>query len=417
MRLLLYLVPASCLALFAQATPTLTLDQAVREAMSNNLDLAAARYGITIAEARQITAALRPNPVLTASADHLDLLGTGYNAINNGGPNEYALRTDFVLERGGKRAARINLAAADRSVAQLSFQDAMRRLHFEVASAFVDVQTAKENLTLAQDNLRTLNSIVAINSARVATGDLAGVELERSQVAALQYQTEVRQAELRLRQSKTALQLLLGRAGMALEFDVAGSIRRDTGMLLLEDLRTRAQAQRPDLLAVRQSQARNQADLRLQLAQGKIDYTAGVEYRRQQAANAYGNSIGLFFSAPLPVFNRNQGEIVRAQRETEQAAAQIRALSARVENEIAATWQQYTTSRGLLEDIETNMLAKAKSVRERTDYSYRRGEASFIEFLDAQRSFNEVMQSYNDARAGYARSLYLLDSVSSAPQP
>ena len=417
MRLLLYLVHASCLALFAQATPTLTLDQAVREAMSNNLDLAAARYGITIAEARQITAALRPNPVLTASADHLDLLGTGYNAINNGGPNEYALRTDFVLERGGKRAARINLAAADRSVAQLSFQDAMRRLHFEVASAFVDVQTAKENLTLAQDNLRTLNSIVAINSARVATGDLAGVELERSQVAALQYQTEVRQAELRLRQSKTALQLLLGRAGMALEFDVAGSIRRDTGMLLLEDLRTRAQAQRPDLLAVRQSQARNQADLRLQLAQGKIDYTAGVEYRRQQAANAYGNSIGLFFSAPLPVFNRNQGEIVRAQRETEQAAAQIRALSARVENEIAATWQQYTTSRGLLEDIETNMLAKAKSVRERTDYSYRRGEASFIEFLDAQRSFNEVMQSYNDARAGYARSLYLLDSVSSAPQP
>lgn len=417
MRLLLYLVPASCLALFAQATPTLTLDQAVREAMSNNLDLAAARYGITIAEARQITAELRPNPVLTASADHLDLLGTGYNAINNGGPNEYALRTDFVLERGGKRAARINLAAADRSVAQLSFQDAMRRLHFEVASAFVDVQTAKENLTLAQDNLRTLNSIVAINSARVATGDLAGVELERSQVAALQYQTEVRQAELRLRQSKTALQLLLGRAGMALEFDVAGSIRRDTGMLLLEDLRTRAQAQRPDLLAVRQSQARNQADLRLQLAQGKIDYTAGVEYRRQQAANAYGNSIGLYFSAPLPVFNRNQGEIVRAQRETEQAAAQIRALSARVENEIAATWQQYTTSRGLLEDIETNMLAKAKSVRERTDYSYRRGEASFIEFLDAQRSFNEVMQSYNDARAGYARSLYLLDSVSSAPQP
>ena len=417
MRLLLYLVHASCLALFAQATPTLTLDQAVREAMSNNLDLTAARYGITIAEARQITAELRPNPVLTASADHLDLLGTGYNAINNGGPNEYALRTDFVLERGGKRAARINLAAADRSVAQLSFQDAMRRLHFEVASAFVDVQTAKENLTLAQDNLRTLNSIVAINSARVATGDLAGVELERSQVAALQYQTEVRQAELRLRQSKTALQLLLGRAGMALEFDVAGSIRRDTGMLLLEDLRTRAQAQRPDLLAVRQSQARNQADLQLQLAQGKIDYTAGVEYRRQQAANAYGNSIGLFFSAPLPVFNRNQGEIVRAQRETEQAAAQIRALSARVENEIAATWQQYTTSRGLLEDIETNMLAKAKSVRERTDYSYRRGEASFIEFLDAQRSFNEVMQSYNDARAGYARSLYLLDSVSSAPQP
>ena len=84
-------------------------------------------------------------------------------------------------------------------------------------------------------------------------------------------------------------------------------------------------------------------------------------------------------------------------------------------NEVTAAWQQYTTSRGLLEDIEKNILAKAKSVRERTDYSYRRGEASLVEFLDAQRSFNEVMQSYNDARASYARSLYSIDSVSAAP--
>ena len=99
------------------------------------MQLAAARYGISIAEARQITAALRPNPVLTTSADHLDVLGTGYNATNNAGPNEYALRTDFVIERGGKRAARMNLATAERSFAQLGFQDAMRRLLFDVASA------------------------------------------------------------------------------------------------------------------------------------------------------------------------------------------------------------------------------------------------------------------------------------------
>jgi cobalt-zinc-cadmium efflux system outer membrane protein len=84
---------------------------------------------------------------------------------------------------------------------------------------------------------------------------------------------------------------------------------------------------------------------------------------------------------------------------------------------VAATFQQYTTSRGLLDDIEKNVLEKAKNVRERTDYSYRRGEASFVEFLDAQRAFNDVMQSYNDARSNYARSLYLMDSVTAATQP
>ena len=58
------------------------------------------------------------------------------------------------------------------------------------------------------------------------------------------------------------------------------------------------------------------------------------------------------------------------------------------------------------------MLSEAREVRQVTEYSYRRGEASLLEFLDATRAFNETMQAYNDARADYARSLYLLDSVS-----
>ena len=138
-----------------------------------------------------------------------------------------------------------------------------------------------------------------------------------------------------------------------------------------------------------------------------------------------GNSLGFFFSAPLPVFNRNQGEVARAQQEISQAAAQVRAIEARVNGEVTGAWQQYSTSRDLLEDIEQRILAKAGDVRQTTEYSYRRGEATLVEFLDAQRAFNEVTQSYNEARANYARSLYLIDSVtagailpaSTAPPP
>lgn len=68
---------------------------------------------MSVAEARRINAALRPNPVITLSADHLDLLGTRFNAMNNAGPTEYAIRTDFVIERGGKRALRMALAEAE----------------------------------------------------------------------------------------------------------------------------------------------------------------------------------------------------------------------------------------------------------------------------------------------------------------
>ena len=69
-------------------------------------------------------------------------------------------------------------------------------------------------------------------------------------------------------------------------------------------------------------------------------------------------------------------------------------------------------ARDLLAGIEKQMLGEARDVREVTDYSYRRGEATLLELLDAQRTFNETMQAFNEARAEHARSLYLLEAVS-----
>jgi outer membrane protein, heavy metal efflux system len=397
---------------------SVTVDQAVEEALEKNLSLAAERYNISIAEARQITAKLRPNPVLTVEGDHLDLLGTGFDTINNGGPNEYAIRTDFVLERGGKRSARMAVAAADTSVAELSFRDAMRRLVYDVESACVDVQLAKEVLALAQANLRSFNEIIQVNTARVRSGDLAPVELDRSQIAALQAQAAIRQAELQLTQANNRLQVLMGRPAPSNDFEVAGPFRHDPRKLDLAELQRAALSNRPDLLSLRRTIARNQADLRLQIAQSKSDFTVGSEYRRQQAPSATANTLGLFFSVPLPVFNRNQGEIARAQREGAQTTARLRALEAGVDAEVHSAWQQYATARSLVDSIDAEMLAKAKDVRETTVYSYRRGEASLVELLDAQRAFNDTMQTYNEARANYARSLYLIDSVSGgAPVP
>jgi cobalt-zinc-cadmium efflux system outer membrane protein len=98
----------------------LTIEQAVAEAVDKNLDLIAERYNLSIADARIVTARPRPNPVVGIGGDHLDLLGTGFNtATNNGGPTEYSVRTDFVLESGGKRQVRIAAAEGNRAVAQL----------------------------------------------------------------------------------------------------------------------------------------------------------------------------------------------------------------------------------------------------------------------------------------------------------
>ena len=164
----------------------------------------------------------------------------------------------------------------------------------------------------------------------------------------------------------------------------------------------------------RRDEARSQAELRLQVAQGKVDYTVGTEYHRE-FHNANANAMGVFFQTALPIFNRNQGEIERARQEARQAAARILAMQQSVDTEVRNAWTQYSTSRDLLSSIENGLLAQAKDVRDTMEYSYRRGEASLVEFLDAQRAFNDARQSYNDARAEYARSLYAIDSIAGRP--
>jgi cobalt-zinc-cadmium efflux system outer membrane protein len=410
--LLTLLLPATGLRAQSQAArpDQVTLPQAVQEAVESNLSLLAERYNVSVADARIVTARLRPNPVLSLGVDYLDFLGQ-FSPDKNVGPSEWNVRTDFILERGGKRERRIEVAQGQREVAQLLLLNTTRNLVLDVDNAFVDVQQAKDNLALARENQKVFESIVAINTDRVRAGDLAKVELVRTQVAAIQFQSAVRQAEAKLRVASNRLQSLMARLVPSPTFDVVGELRRDREPVVLENVTTQALEFRPDLQALQRDQARSQAELRSQIAQGKVDFTLGSEFHRT-FYNGSSDALGFFFQAPLPVFNRNQGEIERARQEQQQILMRIRAAEADIRNEVRNAWVQYSTSRDLLDTIERSLLDQARDVRDTMEYSYRRGEASFVEFLDAQRAFNDARQSYNDARADFARSLYTIDAIS-----
>jgi cobalt-zinc-cadmium efflux system outer membrane protein len=120
----------------------------------------------------------------------------------------------------------------------------------------------------------------------------------------------------------------MGRTPPSKDFDVTGPFRKDSRKLDLAELQRTALTNRPDLLSLRQTIARNQADLRLQIAQSKPDFTVGSEYRRQQAPSATANTLGLFFSVPLAVFNRNQGEIASGPAGTGAKHGRLRAQEA-----------------------------------------------------------------------------------------
>ena len=391
----------------------LTIAEAVEEAIQNNPGLNAARLGLAVADTASITAGLRPNPVVSTSADHLDLLGTGYNDQNNAGPPEMALRIDVPFERGGKRQARLATASFERRIAEAAIADATRRLKQDVTLACVDLLEAQARLALADENLQSLDRLVQLNDARVKAGSIAPVELTRSRVAMLQFRANKRTAELAVTTSQIRLHVLLGRPPGGNGIAIAGGLKPSIppAPVNLEALRAAAIASRPDLASLQLTQARSQADLRLQVAQGKIDYTFGMEYRRQQGVNGRGNSLGFFASAPLPLFNRNQGEIARARAEETQIVRRIEALEHEINGEVTAAWQEYETARTQVTEIERDLLAPSTEARDTTAYVYQAGASSLMEVLDAQRAFNETMSAYTGAQADYRRAAERLEAA------
>lgn len=405
---------AACLlgaAAHAAAQERLTIEQAVAEAAQKNAGLLAEKVNISIAEARVLTARLRPNPVISASGDHLDVLGTGYNETNGGGPPEYSLRVDFPLERGGKRGLRTEAARLARSVTELQFQDALRSIAAEVATLFVDAQQARDGLNLAKENLTYLEQIVAVNQARLKAGEIAEVELLRSRLAALQQRNLVRDAESRRRTALVRLQSAMGRPLPSMTLELAGELRHDSAIPPRDQVRETSLRQRPDLLALRQDLARARMEVRSQQAQAKVDPAVGTEYRRQQGVNGLGNSMGVFLEVPLPVFQRNQGEIERARQEQRQAELRIRQLETLIVGEVDVAHEEAAAAEELLRNIEGEMMEQAREVRRVTEFSYRRGHVTLLELLDAQQAYNATVQGFIEARAAYARTLYGLDSA------
>jgi cobalt-zinc-cadmium efflux system outer membrane protein len=404
--------PAAAADAQRAAGQTLTIRQAIDEAIQHNLTLLAERSRLAVADAALVTARLRPNPVTSASADHLDWLGTGFNEVNNGGPPEYALRVDVPFERGSKRDKRITVASIERTIAEAEFANAVRQLQMDVTLACIDVLAARATRGVVADTLHALEELSRVNRARLTAGAIPPVESTRADVAMLQYRANAVRADLDLATALARLRTLLGRPvddPVELADVLAGADESPVPELVR--VQEVALGARPDLRVLQLGRDRSIADLRLQEANGRIDYTVGAEYRRQDGVSGRSNSLGFFFSAPLPIWNRNQGEIARAGAQGDQVALQLDARRAEVQAEVQTAFHEFVTTRDLVAAMQRDLLKPATSARDIAAYTYRAGASSLLELLDAQRAFNDSMQSFLDAQASLRRAAARLNAA------
>lgn len=384
----------------AKASPVgLTIDQAVQEALSANLALAAQRHNIDIARAEIITATLRPNPELGVAAENL-------NRDLGNEETEYILGVEFEIEGLGKRKARIDHAEHLVTVVEHEFRDATRELILEVQYAALEVLLIQAKLNLAHDTLQIAESIGEMNEVRFLTGEIGGAELRRSRLFVPQARNAVYMLEVEYAAALREFNLLLGQSGD--RYTVIDDFRTAEEAPSLPAMLELAYAQRPDLQASIAEQQRAASDLHLQYTERRPDFAVGTELRRFRG---YGNYVGLTFSMPLPLFDRNQGEIARAQGEQYQADAQLRSLRAEIGGEVRSAHSRLERHVDILDGVEME-LDEARQLRDIVEQSYRAGGASLLEVLDASAAFNEAMESYNEVRTRIAQDLYFFDYLS-----
>jgi outer membrane protein, heavy metal efflux system len=394
--------PASAQAPSAAQGPVkITLDDAIQMALAHNHNLLAQRTTIQQSEDEEITANLRPNPVLLGDSLFVPLEPGEMNSSFVDNITEFDLGVSYLFERGKKRQHRLQAAKDQTAVTRSQVTDNERTLTFQVATQFIGVQLAESALGLAQDDLKSFQNTVDISQERYRAGDISEDDFLKIKLQLLQFQTDASQAELAKVQALSDLRQLLGYESVSADYDVAGSLDYQPLKARLEDLQAKALATRPDLRAAQQGVTAATSQYQLQKAEGKRDVTAQVNYTHVSAAN----TASFFGQIQLPIFDRNQGEIARAQVAITQAQEQEKATDEQVLTDVEDAYEGLRTNDKIIQIYRSGYLDEAKQDRDISEYSYRRGAASLLDFLDAERSYRATQLAYRQSLAAYEQAL------------
>ena len=387
----------------ASAAPArVTLDDAIRFSLLHNHALQALRSTIQQSLAEEITANLRPNPTLGLDAQFLPIFQPDqFSGDYIDQQAQFDAGVGYLFERGKKRQHRLQAARDQTSVVRSQVSDSERQLVFNVGQQFIDVLLAESALEFAQQDLDSFQKTVDISNERLRVGDMSEGDFLKIKLQLLQFESDVSAAKLAKLQSLAALRQLMGFESVPDDYDVEGALDYQPVHADLGGLKSLAALNRPDLRAAQQGVVAADSQLALQKANGKVDITGTFNYTHTAGVNTG----AFFYSMPLPVFNRNQGEIARAQYAITQAQELASETAQQVSTDVVTAFANLQTNDQIIQLYRGGYVDQAKQSRDISEYAYRKGAASLLDYLDAERTYRANQLAYRQALASYMLAL------------
>ena len=393
----------------------LTLDLALELLLAKNLYLRANALQIPKARADILTASLRANPIFYADSQ---LIPYGqYSRSRPGGPQQYDVNIQHPLDLSHKRQARMTVAEQSALLIEAQYQDVVRLEIDNLYTAYVNVLSARETVRFAQASIEGLKKVVAVNEALFRRSTATRPDVYRVQTLKERADMGLILAEETLERTKRDLATLLD-----VPPNEAGRLELRGTLAILaptlphpDELVQMALADRPDLIAQRLGVTRAEAEVSLARANRFADaYLLYQPYTFQNNApfgTKSATSWALGATLPVPIFNRNQGGVLRSRVAVDQARVQVATLERHVAAEVVAAVREYTVSGTVASQLEHDVIPTARSHRDDTLRLFVKGEADARVSYTAQKDYNEAVRAYRDATVRHRRSMLKLNTA------
>ena len=363
----------------AAAAEPLSLAKAIELALEGNPEVAAAKRQWEATEGQVLQGRSRPNPELAYSLED-----------TRSKTRTQSWQLNLPVELGGKRAARTKAAEKSREQAQAQLAELQATVRANVAAAYFDVLTAQERLVLARDSAALAKSSTDTVSKRVAAGKVSPVEESKARVAEAGVRVELAQAASEQRNALSRLFALLGRIDAPYTV-LEGKAENLPSVPSLADLQPLISSA-PGVVLARIEVDRRKALTALEQSKRVPDVTVSVGMQR---SNETQRNVLLFgVSVPLPIFDRNQGNLLEALKLEDKARDELQAASVRLHSEVAQGQERLSTITAEVQSLQQDVLPGAKSAYDAATIGFENGKFNFLEVLDAQRTYFTAKSQY-----------------------
>ncbi|QBQ09025.1 MULTISPECIES: TolC family protein [unclassified Pseudomonas] len=363
---------------------TLTLESALQTAFANNPDMAAAQWEIDIAQGGRQQAGLIPNPVASWDAED-----TRRNSRTT------TVKLSQTLELGGKRGARIDVATRAQEAAALTLEQRRNGLRAEVIDGYYGALRAQERLDLAQRSLALAERGLVVANGRVTAGKTSPVEATRAQVQLSEIRLEFNRAQMGLTDAYRRLAASTGAAStdfQAVATQAQAAPALPSPAQLLARLEQTAELRLAELQIVQ-----GEAALGLEKAQRIPDLDVSIGSQYDASVRERVNVVGV--SMPIPLFNRNQGNVLAASRRADQARDLRNAAELRLRTETRQALDLWQTANTEVRSFNQQILPAAQSAVDSATRGFEMGKFNFLDVLDAQRTLIAARTQYLAATA------------------